>query len=497
MKKNKKTGLMKKIFISLLSSCLALSSAGYSDLNPKGAHDVWLHTVEMYAKDEKWNYLSHIVRTAMENEVTYADMLSIANKIRSEPIMRAVIAAQNIRERIGKSGLGQTELFRMTLFIETELEEQYQSSKTTYFSRVKTGLVRTIELHPDTGHIFIHLKSNGTDVLGQGKKKIVTKSILYDVEEPELAARLSSTYNMDEEIRALKSFQDSNGIVPFYASSKRKTPDGIAIHHMMCKLYTGGTLADAFRERVGFTFTQKLDIARDLLEGLAYMHKKGHVHRDLNARNVLYEYIGKGSHSKRKVSAAISDFGRTRHIDTVKGVKAQFNSRYLAPEAIISDKLSGDDYFATDIFALGAILHKLYYEKKGPWIDDVTMKNPTQPDFVKEAKMIYDLENYRKGRLERLAANKEKSTVQSTSDRFEGLILQMIDPDPESRGTAEENAQTMREIIADFQQRARQSGITETVQDTEVWTVDEEQQPSETLVTESNMPYSDTEETKS
>lgn len=433
----------------------------------KQARQVWLETIETYAAAGQWRQLGHIAKAAIEDQVSINQILEIAEKIQSEPFLRAIVATQNIRALGMDSGIAKSELLRIALYIETEFEQERQASGQVYMSRRKTGLERTLEYDEESKLVFIHLKDHGVDEIGRGVKKIVTRSILYDVQNPEFVARCSSTYTMQNEVAALKLMQGARGIVKLYASSERTTKNDVKVYNIICKLYEGGPLSRAFSNKYKFSFRQKLDIASDLLEGLSAIHAKGLVHRDLTARNVLLDSCKKGDSKGRKISAVIADFGRIKHIDTVNGAKVQFNSRYLAPEGIIAEKLSGEEYYATDLFALGCILHKLHFGKSGPWIDKASLKNPTQPDVVKEAKFIYDLERYREVRLSKLILNRGYGTELSTGDRVESLILQLVHPDPAKRGTAKAHAEALQQIIQEYEQRAlaRVSGSSNQPQD--------------------------------
>ncbi len=404
------------------------------------AKEIWLDTIKHYALLQNWRAVGHIAKQAIDDDITLGKIIALAEEIDAEPLLRATVAAHNIRELLGSTGIEKSDLFRIALFIETELHSTRDSLKNNYISRRATGLARTLEYDEQSGHLFIHLKSHGVDEIGRGVKKIVTKSILYDVEEPKLVAHCTSSYAMKDEVKALRKMQGKKGIVKLYASGERQTKEGEPVYKMMCKLYEGGTLSSAFSGSKKFTFKEKLIITQHLLEGLSAMHAEGLVHRDLTARNVLFE-----KRAKNEVEAVIADFGRVRHIDTAHGCKVQFNSRYLAPEGIVQDRLSGKDYFATDVFALGCILHRLHFEKSGPWIDKENLKNPTQPDIVKEAKFIYDLQLYREANL---------PTGTSSKDRFEQIILQMIHEDPAKRSSAKELLEAINQLIQDFEAKA-------------------------------------------
>lgn len=433
----------------------------------KQAHEVWLQTIASYALTGEWTQLGHIAKAAIDDEVSINDMLELAQEIQVEPFLRALAATQNIRALSSDSGISKAELFRIALFIETELDEAREKHGTNYLSRRKTGLERTLEYHPETKRLFIHLKDHGIDEIGRGVKKVVTKSILYDVENPEFVARCSSSLKMYDEMTALQYMQGSKGIVKLLGLSEKPGKNGVTVYSMMCKLYEGGTLSQAFKEKRKFSFKQKLTIARDLLEGLAAIHSKGLVHRDLTARNILLDVDNSGK--RVRYDAVIGDFGRIKHIEAAHGVKVQFNSRYLAPEGIIAERLSGEDYYATDLFALGCILHRLLYEKNGPWIDKVHLKNPTQPDAVKEAKFIHDLKHYREIRLSKLILDRGFGAEVTLEDHFEHLVLQLVHAEPAKRGTAQQLAKVANDLIKEYEQRAKKANPvgSETVQEIE------------------------------
>ncbi len=424
-----------------------------------GAKQVWLETLETYALAGEWQQLGHIAKAAIEDGVSINRILKLAERIQVEPFLRALVATQNIRALSGRVGITKSELFRIALFIEAELDEARVSLNSDYLSRRKTGLERSIEYIPEANLLFIHLKDHGIDEVGRGVKKVVTKSILYDVENPEFAARCSSSYQMYNEMAALQLMQGAKGIVKLYACTERQRKDGAVVHNILCKLYRGGALSKSISNKKRFSFKQKMDVMSDLLEGLAAIHDKGLVHRDLTTRNVLLESSSRGEGKKPRMSAVIADFGRIKHIDSANGVKVQFNSRYLAPEGIIAERLSGEDYYATDLFALGCILHKLHFEKSGPWIDKTNLKNPTQPDAIKESKFIYDLKHYREVRLSKLILNRGYGTDLSTGDKVEHLILQLVHPEPAKRGTARAHAEAMQTIIKEFKDKTRATKI--------------------------------------
>jgi serine/threonine-protein kinase len=92
----------------------------------------------------------------------------------------------------------------------------------------------------------------------------------------------------------------------------------------------------------------KLDIIVDVLNGLAYAHRRGIIHRDIKPANIRIDSEG---------HARIMDFG-VAHLSTsnLTGTGVMMGTpNYMAPEQITS----GDVTPGTDIFSVGAVLYEL------------------------------------------------------------------------------------------------------------------------------------------
>jgi serine/threonine protein kinase len=109
----------------------------------------------------------------------------------------------------------------------------------------------------------------------------------------------------------------------------------------------GGTLRE-WMERsggAGSTVDDSVRIVSGILAGLDYLHRSGVTHRDLKPENVLMQHG----------VPRLTDFGLARvlkaqaHTETVSGTP-----RYMAPEAF-----SGSYSEATDLWAVGVMLHEL------------------------------------------------------------------------------------------------------------------------------------------
>lgn len=418
----------------------------------KEYREAWIHTLKNYIRAQDWHLLGLMVRAAMDDCINVSELENLASEMNCQPFSRAILATKNIRTLAPKLSVSKGELFRMALFLETELEDAV-STTGNYLSRKKTGFACTIEFDPETKNSFIHLAKDTKNHLGSGVQKQVSRSILYNADKPEMIACCTSANAMRGEIEALKKMQNASGVVKLHAVTERANKDNTKTYALMCELYDGGSLSQALQKKTQFTLKQKLDIARNLLTGLEAIHQQKLVHRDLTTRNVLLSYQKAGKKKVRQVKAVWCDFGRATFLHDALAVKTQANMAYMPPEGIIFEKLESEAYYKSDLYALGCVFQQLLTGKRGPWIDKVNLKNPTQPGYVREAKFVYDITKHRKKRLAKLAKIKSRKAAVIAKSRFEKMILTMIDAKPERRGTVEEHKKDLEEIISQLTTR--------------------------------------------
>lgn len=115
----------------------------------------------------------------------------------------------------------------------------------------------------------------------------------------------------------------------------------------------GTDLEKLLARNTAIPLAAKLDIIIDVLNGLAYAHRRGIVHRDIKPANIRIDSEG---------HARIMDFG-VAHLATsnLTGTGVMMGTpNYMAPEQITS----GDVTAGTDIFSVGAVLYELLTNNK-------------------------------------------------------------------------------------------------------------------------------------
>lgn len=115
-----------------------------------------------------------------------------------------------------------------------------------------------------------------------------------------------------------------------------------------------------YLEKTEVPETQRLLWAGDVAEGLAHVHAKGFLHRDVSARNVL---IGSAMRCK------VSDFGLAREVDEhdtyYRSRSGQLPVRWTAPEALDSRKFNDK----TDVWSFGVLLYEMWTRASMPYGD--------------------------------------------------------------------------------------------------------------------------------
>lgn len=98
-------------------------------------------------------------------------------------------------------------------------------------------------------------------------------------------------------------------------------------------------------------------LARQIADGMAHVHAKGILHRDLSLNNIMVSQAGDGSEI-----AKVLDFGLVKMLNAAtrtRGVAGLGTPSYLSPEQITGDQLD----CRVDIFAFGVGLYRMLHGK--------------------------------------------------------------------------------------------------------------------------------------
>lgn len=186
---------------------------------------------------------------------------------------------------------------------------------------------------------------------------------------------------LDQEIDTMQHLEHPN-IVQYLGCEKKEFSISIFLEYI-----PGGSIGSCLRKHGKFDEGLVSSMTRQTLDGLAYLHREGVLHRDLKADNILLDTDG---------TCKISDFGISKKTDNIYGNDAtnsmQGSVFWMAPEVVRSQ---GQGYSAkVDIWSLGCVVLEMFAGRR-PWSKEEAIgaiyklgslsQAPPIPDDVSEA----------------------------------------------------------------------------------------------------------------
>ncbi|GJC91555.1 STE/STE11/BCK1 protein kinase [Colletotrichum higginsianum] len=158
---------------------------------------------------------------------------------------------------------------------------------------------------------------------------------------------------LDQEIETMQHLDHVN-IVQYLGCERKETSISIFLEYI-----SGGSIGSCLRKHGKFEESVVSSLTRQMLSGLAYLHREGILHRDLKADNILLDLDG---------TCKISDFGISKKTDNIygndKSNSMQGSVFWMAPEVIRSE---GKGYSAkVDIWSLGCVVLEMFAGRR-PW----------------------------------------------------------------------------------------------------------------------------------
>ncbi|KAG0231220.1 hypothetical protein BGW42_000375 [Actinomortierella wolfii] len=207
---------------------------------------------------------------------------------------------------------------------------------------------------------------------------------------------------IEEEIKIHREFAHANVIKMLGLESYDQTMV------MIMEYCENGSLKAALQGRLILDWHAKTRIAREAASGLAYLHSKGVLHRDLRSGNVLLD---------ANVSVRLTDFGipriKTTTAAKAHGQRGEGTLRWMAPELLsIKPKYSNK----SDVYALAMVMWEMASEKVLPYKEEEN--NGFITEFVK-------------------GGGREK-VPEGTPEDYTKWILRCWEQDPEKRPEASE-----------------------------------------------------------
>ncbi|OIT03817.1 PREDICTED: mitogen-activated protein kinase kinase kinase YODA-like isoform X2 [Nicotiana attenuata] len=189
------------------------------------------------------------------------------------------------------------------------------------------------------GHVYVGFNSDSGEMCAMKEVTLFSD----DSKSKESAKQLA------QEVALLSRLRHPN-IVQYYGSEM--VPDKL---HIYLEYVSGGSIYKLLQEYGPFGETAIRSYTQQILSGLAYLHAKSTVHRDIKGANILVDPNGR---------IKLADFGMAKHI-TGQSCPLSFKGSpyWMAPEVI---KNSSGCNLAVDIWSLGCTVLEMATSKP-PW----------------------------------------------------------------------------------------------------------------------------------
>eukprot|EP00405_Crypthecodinium_cohnii_P016253 CAMPEP_0206456968 /NCGR_PEP_ID=MMETSP0324_2-20121206/22680_1 /ASSEMBLY_ACC=CAM_ASM_000836 /TAXON_ID=2866 /ORGANISM="Crypthecodinium cohnii, Strain Seligo" /LENGTH=328 /DNA_ID=CAMNT_0053927997 /DNA_START=170 /DNA_END=1156 /DNA_ORIENTATION=- len=196
------------------------------------------------------------------------------------------------------------------------------------------------------------IEVEGDKMLGAGAGGVVIKGVIKKTGVPVAikTIKVDDKAKREQLLNELKGLVQSAGcpqLVQWYAGFVNKSTSSV---HVALEFMDLGSLADLQRRMNGGGAPPPYlaCMARQVMHGLAHLHNKHLLHRDLKPQNILHN-------SKGEVK--LTDFGISKDLDTTLAMAGTFvgTVTYMSPERCV-----GNDYnLASDVWSVGMVFFEL------------------------------------------------------------------------------------------------------------------------------------------
>ena len=198
------------------------------------------------------------------------------------------------------------------------------------------------------GRVYLGMNATTGEFLAVKQVEVNQKAAMHDKERvKEMVAAL------DQEIDTMQHLEHAN-IVQYLGCERKEFSISIYLEYI-----AGGSVGSCLRKHGKFEESVVKSLTHQTLEGLAYLHAEGILHRDLKADNILLDLDG---------TCKISDFGISKKSNNIYGNDVtnsmQGSVFWMAPEVV---RAQGEGYSAkVDIWSLGCVVLEMFAGRR-PW----------------------------------------------------------------------------------------------------------------------------------
>jgi serine/threonine protein kinase len=204
------------------------------------------------------------------------------------------------------------------------------------------------------GQIYLGMNETTGELMAVKQVEIKSDAASQEKEREKEGLRI-----LDNEI-FITQHLDHPHVVSYFGHERTQTSMSVFFSYI-----AGSSIGSLVRKHGKLQESLTSSLTRQTLEGLAYLHSKGILHRDLKSDNVLLEYDG---------IIKISNFGASKILDGTSANEGtntmQGSVFWMAPEVVRSQ---GEGYSAVaDIWSVGCVVLEMLSGKR-PWSREETI----------------------------------------------------------------------------------------------------------------------------
>lgn len=189
------------------------------------------------------------------------------------------------------------------------------------------------------GHVYTGFNSEGGQMCAIKEVRLVSDD----------HSSKESLKQLNQEINLLSQLSHPN-IVRYYGSELNDDTLSVCLEYV-----SGGSIHKLLQEYGAFKEPVIQNYTRQIVSGLAYLHGRNTVHRDIKGANILVETTGE---------IKLADFGMAKHITNCSSMLSFKGSPYwMAPEVVMN---TNGYSLAVDIWSLGCTVLEMATSKP-PW----------------------------------------------------------------------------------------------------------------------------------
>ena len=205
-------------------------------------------------------------------------------------------------------------------------------------------MIKVNDLIDDRYKIKASIGHGGMSDVFEGYDIVMKRAVAFKILNEESVLNPQNLIRFENEARIAASLFHPNIVRIYNYGLYEGAP------YIVNELQKGQTLKDALVFKKFFSLPEACQIMIQVLEGLAYIHSKGIIHRDIKPQNIFYGSDG---------IAKIADFGistiKYYNINLDEPKKVVGTAQYLSPEVLRGSKPNEQ----SDIYAAGVTFFEL------------------------------------------------------------------------------------------------------------------------------------------